>query len=77
MIPKIFIKKHASYYQIKVSGVSNQVQMDWRNQLKSDERIFCSQDKVSIRSDITSIIARIGAVMRAIDKVEHFQVEMD
>lgn len=77
MIPKIFIKKYAGYYQIKVFGVSNQVQMDWRKQLKSDERIFCAQDKVSIRSDITSIIARIGAVMRAIDKVEHFQVEMD
>lgn len=77
MTPKIFIKKYASYYQIKVFGVSNQVQMNWRKQLKSDERIFCSQDKVSIRSDITSIIARIGAVMRTIDKVEHFQVEMD
>lgn len=77
MIPKIFVKRYASYYQIKVFGVSNQVQMDWRKQLKSDERIFGAQDKVSIRSDITSIIARIGAVMRAIDKVEHFQVEMD
>lgn len=77
MIPKIFVKRYASYYQIKVFGVSNQVQMDWRKQLKSDERIFGAQDKVSIRSDITSIIARIGAVMRAIDKVEHFQVEID
>lgn len=77
MIPKIFVKRYANYYQIKVFGVSNQVQMDWRKQLKSDERIFCSQDKVSINVDITSIIARIGAVMRAIDKVEHFQVEID
>ena len=77
MTPKIFVKRYASYYQIKVFGVSNQVQMDWRKQLKPDERIFGVQDKVSIRSDITSIIARIGAVMRAIDKVEHFQVEID